>query len=94
MQINLKKLSFSLAYLLKNPYLCRRFVRLTFYDQYQLIKIFDFSPPKQGGYCRHTVIDNPSDRIYRALSWLFAMTSACCAYWYILSKDSKGDINY
>jgi hypothetical protein len=30
----------------------------------------------RGGYCRHTVIDNPSDRIYRALSWLFAMTSA------------------
>ena len=30
----------------------------------------------RGGYCRHTVIDNPSDRTYRALSWLFAATSA------------------
>ena len=48
----------------------------------------------RGGYCRYTVIDNPLDRIYHSLSWLFAMTSAFCAYWYILSKDSKGDINY
>ena len=29
----------------------------------------------RGGYCRHTVIDNPSDRTYRALSWLFVATS-------------------
>ena len=40
----------------------------------------------RGGYCRHAVIDNPSDRIYRAWSWLFAMTSAfvCIAQylWY------------
>ena len=40
----------------------------------------------RGGYCRYTVIDNPSDRTYRALSWLFAMTSAfvCIAQylWY------------
>ena len=30
----------------------------------------------RGGYRCHAVIDNSSDRIYHALSWLFAATSA------------------
>ena len=30
----------------------------------------------RGGYRCHAVIDNPSDRIYHALSWLFAAASA------------------
>ena len=30
----------------------------------------------RGGYRCHAVIDNPSDRIYHAWSWLFAATSA------------------
>ena len=36
----------------------------------------------RGGYRCHAVIDNPSDRIYHALSWLFAAASAfvCTAY--------------
>ena len=36
----------------------------------------------RGGYRCHAVIDNPSDRIYHALSWLLAAASAfvCTAY--------------
>ena len=36
----------------------------------------------RGGYRCHAVIDNPSDRIYHALSWLFAAASAfvCTVY--------------
>ena len=30
----------------------------------------------RGGYGCHAVIDNPSDKIYRALSWLLAAASA------------------
>ena len=30
----------------------------------------------RGGYCCHAVLDNPSYRTYRALSWLFAAASA------------------
>ncbi len=29
-----------------------------------------------GGYLRVSVLDNPSDKIFRALSWLLAATSA------------------
>ena len=35
-----------------------------------------------GGYLRVSVLDNPSDKIFRALSWLLAAASAfvCTAY--------------
>ena len=40
------------------------------------------APQNRGGYCCHAVVDNPLDRIYYALSWLFAAASAfvCTAY--------------
>ena len=34
------------------------------------------APQSRGGYGCHAVIDNPSDKIYRALSWLSTAASA------------------
>ena len=34
------------------------------------------APQSRGGYGCHAVIDNSSDKIYRALSWLLAAASA------------------
>ena len=38
------------------------------------------TPQNRGGYCCHAVIDNPSYRTYRALSWLFAAASAFVSF--------------
>ena len=36
------------------------------------------APQNRGGYWCRLIKDNPSDRIYHALSWLLAATSAFC----------------
>lgn len=40
------------------------------------IKSLILALQNRGGYRCHAVIDNSSDRIYHALSWLFAAASA------------------
>ena len=54
------------------------------------------APQNRGGYCCHAVVDSPLDRIYYALSWLFAATSAfvCIGISYLRIAKEILIINY